>query len=545
MYHPLLFRTRLLVAAWTGLVCVVLPQSQPLRGDGPTLKRLFPPGGQRGATVEVAALGDAPKWPVQVWCDDPGIRWEALADKAKFRVSIAADVPPGRHAVRFFDSDNSTDALRFVVGQLPELNETEPNDALDKAQVVSDLPKLVNGVLEKRGAVDAFAVELSEGQMLIAAIEAQQVLGSPVDATLQVVSPRGSVLAQNLDSVGLDPRITFVAPRAGRYCVRVFGFPETPDSTIGFAGGENYVYRLSLSHGGLLQSSRPLAVSDTGVTRLELLGVALPTGETTVQPTPAAAKRGSWPLTVEGAINMLPLPILRMPSLVEQPQQADQALQSLPIPCSITGTLARAGESDAYRLTAKKDSKLLLELHSREYGYPTDGVLAILDDDGKELTRVDDVRKEIDARTVWRAPADGKYRLVVSDAFGSGGPDWHYRVDIRTDASDAALSVKADRYQGKVGTPLEIAVTVDRREGYAQPIRISASGLPESVKCAEVVSEKDGKTAKEVTLSFSATEPFSGPIRIIGTLPAEPPIERAATAASDAFVSDLWLTIKP
>ena len=31
--------------------------------------------------------------------------------------------------------------------------------------------------------------------------------------------------------------------------IRVFGFPSTPDSTIGFGGKENWVYRLSLKDG--------------------------------------------------------------------------------------------------------------------------------------------------------------------------------------------------------------------------------------------------------------------------------------------------------
>jgi hypothetical protein len=245
--------------------------------DGPTLKRLLPPGAARASTADVAALGDAPKWPVKIWCDDPGITWEALADKGKFRVSVAANVAPGRHAVRFYDEDNSTDALPFIVGIIAELSEQEPNDGPDKAQAIVDLPKLINGVLEKRAEVDTFAVDLKQGQSLIASVEAQQVLRSPLDATLQIVSARGAVLAQNLDTVGLDPRIVFVAPREGRYFVRIFGFPETPDSTITYAGGENFVYRLTLANSGFVQATRPLAVSAAGETKLELTGVSLPT----------------------------------------------------------------------------------------------------------------------------------------------------------------------------------------------------------------------------------------------------------------------------
>ena len=539
-----IFTRRQLIAALGVCVCLAPALSRPANGDGPALKRLFPAGAQRGATVEVAALGDAPKWPVQVWADDPGIHWEALSDKGKFRVSVDPKVPLGRHAIRFSDADNSTDALRFVIGQLPELNEKEPNDGLDKAQAILDLPKLINGVLEKRSEVDSFAVDLTAGQTLIAAVEAQQGLRAPLDATLQIVSARGSVLAQNLDTVGLDPRIVFVAPREGRYYVRVFGFPETPDSTIGFAGGENFVYRLSLAHGGLLQSSRPLAVSETVETKFELIGIGLQTATATVQVPPGAA-RATWPLTIDGAMNALMLPVLKIPVLVEQPQPDAVTLQSLPVPCSITGTLERPGQADRYRLSAQKATKLSMELHSREFGYPTDGVLTILDASGKELTRADDVRNDVDAKTQWRPPADGDYTLVVSDAFGAGGSDWHYRVDIQADPSDVVLTMKSDHFQGKINAPLDIVVSIDRRDGYAQPVKLRVIGLPDSAKCPEVVSEKDGKSAKEVILQVTASAPFSGPVRVVGELDSDDKLQRIATAGPDAFISDMWLTIKP
>lgn len=496
--------------------------------------------------MEVAALGDAAKWPVKVWCDDPGVRWEPLADKGKFRVTVAADAALGGHAIRFYDADNSTDALPFVIGAIPELSEQEPNDQLDKVQVIADLPKLVNGVLEKRGEVDAFAVDLVSGQTLVAAVDAQQSLRSPVDATLQIVSARGNVLAQNLDSAGLDPRIVFIAPRGGRYYVRLFGFPETPDSTIGFAGGESFVYRLTLSHGGFLQGARPLAVSASEETQLELIGVGLPQPRVAVT-VPAGREQPTWQLTVDRAANVLELPILNLPILVEQAaaqdaSAADTPPQTLPVPCSVTGVLERPGQVDRYRITARKSAKLSIHVVSRELGYPTDGVLRILDAGGKELVRVDDVRKEVDAKTSWKVPADGDYTLEISDAYSAGGPEWLYRVDIREESSDFRLSVSADHFQGKVGSPLAITVTVDRQDGFAQPIRVSVSGLPDAVKSQPVVSEKDGKTAKEVVLNLDASAPFQGPVRIVGVVEGQDRNKRVATGGR---VRDLWITLKP
>ena len=118
----------------------------------------------------------------------------------------------------------------------------------------------MNGRLAKAGDVDGFAIDLNRGQTLVASLEAARHLGSPMDAILQVVSTDGFVFAQNDDDVGRDPRIIFEAQSAGCYIVRLFAFPAKPDSSIRFAGGNAFVYRLTLTTGGYLDYAFPLAV---------------------------------------------------------------------------------------------------------------------------------------------------------------------------------------------------------------------------------------------------------------------------------------------
>ena len=106
----------------------------------------------------------------------------------------------------------------------------------------------------------------------MADLEANRHLGSPMDAVLQVVSPAGFVLAQNDDAVGRDPRIIFEAPARGTYIVRLFAFPSTPDSSIRFAGGDAFIYRLTLTTGGFLEHVFPLAVSKECPTTVTAIG---------------------------------------------------------------------------------------------------------------------------------------------------------------------------------------------------------------------------------------------------------------------------------
>ena len=97
-----------------------------------------------------------------------------------------------------------------------------------------------------------------------------------MDAVLQVVSQEGLVLAQNDDDVGRDPRIVFEAPSAGTYIVRLFAFPAKPDSSIRFAGGSDYVYRLTLTTGGFIDYAFPLAVGRDGPKAVEAIGWNIP-----------------------------------------------------------------------------------------------------------------------------------------------------------------------------------------------------------------------------------------------------------------------------
>ncbi len=142
--------------------CAWFTAAEVLRADGPTLKRLLPAGAGLSQTVEVAALGDAPKWPVQVWTDDVHMVWEPLTEKGKFRVIVDAEARLGVHHVRFSDEDNCTDAQRFLIGPIAEKSEAEPNDEAGEAFKVDSLPILINGVLEKRGLSIRLQLNLSK-----------------------------------------------------------------------------------------------------------------------------------------------------------------------------------------------------------------------------------------------------------------------------------------------------------------------------------------------------------------------------------------------
>jgi len=157
----------------------------------PTLEHLFPAGAARGSTVEVTASGQFDRWPVRGWSSSAGIAIKAEGEKGKLSIAVAPDAPTGVHWVRLFDDEGASAPRPFVVGVLPEVTEVEPNDEPGQAQRVDRPDLVVNGRLAKTGDVDGYVVRLKKGQRLVASMEANRRLGSPMDGVLQVASAEG------------------------------------------------------------------------------------------------------------------------------------------------------------------------------------------------------------------------------------------------------------------------------------------------------------------------------------------------------------------
>ena len=248
--------------------------------------------------------------------------------------------------------------------------------------------------------------------------------------------------------------------------------------------------------------------------------------------------------------NTLTLPVEEEPSVAEiGSTDAAAPPQEIALPSSITGVIGKPNEVDVFRIKLTAKQPIVLRTDARTVGSPLDPVLRILKADGSQLQEVDDGSKgDFDPDANFTAPADGEYRVAITDRFGLGGPRFFYRITTGPSRPEFELRVAGDVFTLTTDKPLEIPITVERLRGFAQEIEISAVGLPEKVIADAVVSAKDGDTAKAVklTLKAEAGVTFSGAIRIRGRVKVEPPTEKLATATLAAFkanVSDLWLTV--
>lgn len=529
---------------------VILAAATAAQAAPPTANYLFPAGGQRGQTVELTVSGAFANWPAKCWTSRPGVTVSAAADKGKFSAAIAADATPGLVWLRFYDAEGAAAPLPFIVGTLAETTEQEPNDSPQKPQTLSSPATVVNGRLQKRGDVDAFSVGLTQGQTLVAALEAHRTLGSPVDAVLQIVSPQGAVLAQNDDERELDPLLAFVAPATGNYLVRVFGFPAAPDTSISLSGAESYVYRLTITADGYLDAAFPLAISKDAPTTVELSGWNLPEAAKKIT-LAAAANQNEIELFEPSLAESLALPVEPHAVVVEaEPNPLDKP-QAVAMPFTAAGRIAERNDRDAFRFAAKKGETLKFAVESRSLGYPLDAVLELFSADGaKSLARNDDAGKEPDAVLTYAVPADGEYQIVVSDLYRHFGPRYVYRLRAERLAADFRLSADAQAFTLAAGKPLEIPLKIERLQNFKGEIAFKLEGLPPGVELAPVKSLPGDDSAKAVKLTLSGgQEAFSGPIRILGEAPGDAgPIVREARAAipnRGETLADLWFTITP
>ncbi len=226
----------------------------PLGAAPPTVDALFPAGGKRGSEVVLDLVGKpGSKEKLQFWASDPGLTWrpaeEEGDEEAVGRLRIAEDATPGAHWIRFYNGDGSAAPQLFVVGELDERAEVEPNDSHLQADEVAALPVILNGKLNRRGDVDAFAVRLQKGEVLRAEVTAYRI-DAPLDPLLRLTDAAGNVLSWNHDSfASLDPLLVYRAPRDGVYVLMLSGFVYPPQARSYFEGSDQTVYRMTLKLG--------------------------------------------------------------------------------------------------------------------------------------------------------------------------------------------------------------------------------------------------------------------------------------------------------
>lgn len=193
-------------------------------GEFPFVTSIYPLGGKTGEPTTVELKG-----------------WNLPTTKL-----TRQNETPGLHLVSVSNTQYVSNPMPFVVGEMPEAMEKEPNNETSRAQRVV-LPITLNGRIQQAGDVDWCRFDGRAGDELVAEINARR-LNSPLDSVLKLTDAGGKQIAFNDDNedkaTGLnthhaDSYLRATLPATGVYYLQLGDTQRK--------GGEEYAYRLRLS----------------------------------------------------------------------------------------------------------------------------------------------------------------------------------------------------------------------------------------------------------------------------------------------------------
>jgi hypothetical protein len=547
------------------------------------LLTVFPPGGKAGTTVEVAFTGADLEEPEQMLFSHPGIKAEPIvppipppADPknppkqppprppvTKFKVTIPADVSLGVHDVRIVNKWGVSNPRAFVVGDLTEVLEKEPNDDIDKAQRV-ELNSTINGNLTGPVDVDYYVFAGKKGQRVVFSC-----LSSSIDSRfhpeIQVYDSKGRRLATGRDYNNTDALTDAVLPEDGDYYVRLFEFTHT-------VGTPEHFYRLSITTAPWIDAVHPPTVEPGKTATLTIWGRNLPGGK--LDPTavvddqvlekitvsvnapadPGSRQRLAFsgrllPASVtldgfeyrlkndSGASNPMLIGFASAPVVLDNETARTAATpQEITVPCEIAGRIEKRRDRDWYVFNAKKGEAFNIEVLSERLGSPTSMYFVLRNPvTSQDIFESPDNTEVVPPKFYARsedpqpyrfvAPADGKYLLLVSSRLADvlSGPRHLYRVRITPDQPDFHLSVqpfantRPDAGTLRQGGDEGFTVIAYRHDNFTGDIALTVEGLPAGVTCPP---QTLGSGVRQTTLIVSAADtapPSLGEIKIKGT----------------------------
>jgi hypothetical protein len=384
------------------LIALILLLSAPAHAQS-AAERVSPLGGQRGTTVTLTFPAMEKVESAALIVDGEGLRPLGPFVKGVGKVEIAADAVPGVRQVRLVGPATATEPRPFAVGVLPEVLEKEPNDTLETAQRLEQLPLTLEGAIPKPQDVDDYRITLKKGDCLVVASESRR-LAAPVYLTLAVRDARGRTVPVAEDDRKRDPVFTCLAPADGDY------FLQFSDVTSNMGNvDEGSQYRLHLTTGPWLDFATPPTAPAGATARLAVYGWNLGgkpgRGSVSVEQAVPADASGTVELSAGGAPNALSLAVTSEADVEEaEPNNTPETAQPLALPAAVRGTFGARGDVDAFRFTARAQEQLQIQVVGRALDSLADPEFTLLDASGKVLLSADDADRSRDPREAWTAP---------------------------------------------------------------------------------------------------------------------------------------------
>lgn len=492
----------------------------------PRLDWVYPAGVTAGAEAVLELSGADLDGISRILVSSP--RLTASQADGKWKIAAAADTPSGTYDIRVVAAWGVSNPIPFVVGPLPEIAETEPNDA--QAQAVN-IPLTVNGRIQSPADVDRFRFGGKKGQRVVVSVKAESI-DSPLDSTVRIFGPRGNVVAEALDGFDYDASLEMILPDDGEYRVDLF------DAVYG--GSPAHRYRLSIHSGPTLDAALLSGYGEGAM--LRLLGRGLTADDKSPTEFPAVFGQPEQSLSTPFAFDPLPasagilgaysyaaapfaatLARVRTTALVDpvpvalpqgrlqveiESNDTSETGQRLMVPADFSGTFGNPGDIDFLIFESEKDAVWIVEVSAHRQRSLAQPQVAVFHQEAngsiaRELTNASDSpnnplgatfeKATRDPRLTFKAPEKGAYvvRLLHANR-REGDARHHYRVVVRPRAPDYRI-IAMPNDPGPAGSAIfpggrfALSVQLERLDGFEGTVRVEALGLPAGIKAYPVV----------------------------------------------------------
>jgi hypothetical protein len=498
------------------------------KAPDPEVGYVYPPGAQRGQIVAVQLAGFDWTPDLEFFVLDPRVtlttegslsrhlmpeppfpvgmrayRPPSLPREIAARIVLPPDLPAGPVRWQVANANGTSSTGVFIVGDGPEVVEDREGG---NPQTLEHLPVTVSGRLARFEEVDRYLIEPVRDGLITCDLVARR-LGSNFNGVVEVRDERGLLVADAVDSEGMDVSLTFAARASTRYQIFV--------RDLNFRGNRACVYRLSISEGPRVLAVVPAAGRRGATGPVELMGYGLGTGRCELERVtraitfPDVPEQSVFVYRFEapaGAVADFTFRLSDLPESIE-PASGSGSTPALRVPVAVTGALDRERPADRYRLAGRQGEIWNIAVEARRIGSPLDVAVTITGPEGRELAANDDLPGTTDAGLEFSLPADGIYELIVSDLSGSRpSPLNLYRLVVQHPQPDFKLQIP-QRLNVPIGDKAELTVKVLRTGGFQAPIALTIAGLPPGISVPAELVIAAGQGELKIPLQSAADAP--------------------------------------
>jgi hypothetical protein len=468
----------------------------------PEIGYAVPSGGQIGKTVDITLGGYDWTPDMQLLVRDPRVQLsiagpstEVLTPDPPFwfgakgrgyawplsrefpaKLTIAPDMPPGLIKWQAANANGVSPPGVMHISPYPEVVEETNRKSV---QELPTLPLVVNGQIKRIEEIDVYTFKAEKAGPVTIELIARR-LNSPLHGVLTVRDPSGKALVDVADTEGHDFTVTFAAEANTPYTLRLHD--------VDYAGDRSYAYRLQLTTGARVLAAYPASGKRGETIPVQFVGYGLATGKGEIE---SITKNVTFPTIADSQFSYsLETPLgptafsLGLSDVAEQVEPLGAQSFTLPsAPTAVTASIENPLGSDIFDASLVAATAYEIVAKSMSPSTPVDLEIAILGADGKELAYSDDMPKTVDPVILFTPPADGLYRIVVTDRSAKTyGQSANYRLSVGSPRPDFTLGPNVpSQLSVPLGTAVKLPLQIARAAGFTQIVNVAVSGLPAGI----------------------------------------------------------------